>query len=687
MDELSRFYRSRIFEIPSQQRPYSWKTSQIKDLLLDLKISYNRRTHHYCGPIFLEKTKLPDGHLKDNIQDKRGAQLVHYNILDGQQRVTSIILIATALAKHPLLVTEVNNGNSSAALIQRGLMDLSSYISVGNTEHDRSRMNFNNPEMDDMMSHMMFSDPPNAPNATTAGVRRLEENYRYIQDEILQLCEITNSTELVAIGDHFLEGMKVILVEMGSHNFNKYTVFESINNRGLNLSEFDKIKNLFLHIAEQHEARSVKNGVLPLITPALIEQSWYNTIQTLYDYDLLDEEEKCITDLWGVINRETKTKEHQIFSVVKDKFETLVDNDDANLITELQSYYQNWNNYTEGYCKIYTQKPGQRFSAANMNAAGEENLKRMLYQIQLPQVFRRPLTCAMMKYNHNDFGEVSEFFEKALMRIHGMRTKRTISAIDGPLNRLANEIFTGLNVSGCKSAICTLVVDHAPLGEVVKNLVGGTDVYNKSWRGNTVYYFLYRIDLLLNLGMGHGVPIVFPSEASQRTVQIEHILPQKHTTNWSASWPTPEVADTWVHRIGNLTLTTNKTTNNQLGNKSMEDKCVNNHPSHTYQTGRAVEQRLLPIASKYQTTHEWRKLEILENELEYAHFFVKLWSLPCDCDLIETIVLDAFSEHINDEKQALIEDYDTEDRVTISIVPQELVHFDEIIACQHDEEE
>ena len=48
-------------------------------------------------------------------------------------------------------------------------------------------------------------------------------------------------------------------------------MFESINNRGLGLGEFDKIKNLALHIADQHEKRSEDAGTAPSITKQQIQ--------------------------------------------------------------------------------------------------------------------------------------------------------------------------------------------------------------------------------------------------------------------------------------------------------------------------------------------------------------------------------------------------------------------------------
>jgi len=685
MDELSRFYRSRIFEIPSQQRPYSWQKNQIKDFLLDLKISQVRRTHHYCGPIFLENTLQANGQPKQNVIDDPGNQLVHYNILDGQQRVTSIILIATAIANHPMLVAEANNANARAIGLRNELKNLTSYISVGNADHDTPRMNFNNREMDEMLSHLMFQNPPVQPPVTNAGTNRLKENYEYVVEEFNNLCNVNTPADLVSIGNHFLQGMKVILVEMGAHTFNKYTVFESINNRGLTLSEFDKIKNLFLHIAEQHCMRADVAGTIPMVTPAQIQQEWYETIQALYKYDLLENEERCITDLWEVIYNIRKGSEN-IFSLVKNKFEVLVDQENVGLMAQLLRFYQNWKNYTTSYCKIYTKLAAHKLNPVNMDVTGKENLERMLYQISLPDVFRRPLTCAMMMYTLPEFGELSVFFEKALMRIHGMKTKYHLTAIDGPLTALANSIFGGMSSINCKKRICSMVVEHAPMEQVVKNMFNGNDIYNKGWRGNALYYFLYRIDLYLNLG-GHGVPLIFPTEANDRKVQIEHIMPQSHRTNWAASWQNADTADRWLHRLGNLTLTTSQATNNQLGNKTMQDKCIGNYPDHTYAHGRLIEQLLPPIATMFQATHEWQKLEILLNELSYAKYFVKLWSLPCDCDINGEIILDDFSAQVRAEKAIRIENYNGHEEDVFSITPSEYVDFGDVLDCEDHEEE
>ncbi|MDC3339750.1 DUF262 domain-containing protein, partial [bacterium] len=92
LESLNDFYSGKIFEIPILQRPYSWENSQIKSLLQDIKTAKIRDASHYCGPIFIEATG-------ESTRQLRG-DLTHYNILDGQQRTTTIMLIAKVLSNH-----------------------------------------------------------------------------------------------------------------------------------------------------------------------------------------------------------------------------------------------------------------------------------------------------------------------------------------------------------------------------------------------------------------------------------------------------------------------------------------------------------------------------------------------------------------------------------------------------------
>lgn len=70
--------------IPDYQRPYKWSTKSVNRLFSDIDESFQQKKEHYrLGTIILHKDK----------------NALEYNIVDGQQRVTTIALLLTLLTK------------------------------------------------------------------------------------------------------------------------------------------------------------------------------------------------------------------------------------------------------------------------------------------------------------------------------------------------------------------------------------------------------------------------------------------------------------------------------------------------------------------------------------------------------------------------------------------------------------
>ncbi|EGP5491477.1 DUF262 domain-containing protein, partial [Enterococcus faecium] len=76
-----------IFNIPVYQRNYEWSNEQCQQLIQDVAkiIEYKFSTKHFLGTIVYV--------------DERGPKLSKYfNIIDGQQRITSFMLFLKAIA-------------------------------------------------------------------------------------------------------------------------------------------------------------------------------------------------------------------------------------------------------------------------------------------------------------------------------------------------------------------------------------------------------------------------------------------------------------------------------------------------------------------------------------------------------------------------------------------------------------
>jgi hypothetical protein len=681
MNTLGTFYNNKVFVIPPQQRPYSWKTLHVKAFLDDFRIAINRGEEHYCGPVFLDRTRDENGQALYEFTTPAGVNLTRHDVLDGQQRITTIMLIAAALAKDQQIVDAVAAGNGPASSVQSELKHLYSYA-MGpegpegeEPSPDTSRLVYNDADMELTMNHLLFGNPPNLTHGqiVKSAQTKLLTNFKYIKDNVDTIFNVNgNINNKLNVCKKFLVKMKMKMIMMEQHRFNKYTVFESINNRGLSLSEFDKIKNLALHIADQHERRSNVAANHPVITKQIIQTHWYSTINHLHNYELEKCEDQCINDLWKVIYNEGTSKESEVFIKFKEKFQSLVDHDEDDIMLELFTFVNNWAPYTKAYCQIYTKKPGEEFSLANMTANTATNLDRILNRINLDQEFKLPLTSGFLKYTQADFETFSECMEKALFRMHGIPLARSISRGRISFTKLAQNIFSShQTLNDSISEICRYVTKYAPFGGpdgLVEHFISGKPAYRK-WRGYSLYYFLYRVDREISPGAAVG----WVTENEGRNEQIEHILPNSHRNHWTPTWPNGDTADKWKHRLGNLTLTRDSASNNQLDTHPIEVKCRTNHPNYTYLHGRHIERRVATVATMFTTSELWGKLQIILHELKYSRDLIKLWSLPCDCDLenfaltedskdkIESYFNEMVELHENVIRASFTEKHDSED--------------------------
>ena len=75
----------KVFVIPPFQRNYEWKSDECEELFNDIYISYKNNKTHYLGNVVYY------------IGQRDGATFHEYILVDGQQRITSILLLLCAI--------------------------------------------------------------------------------------------------------------------------------------------------------------------------------------------------------------------------------------------------------------------------------------------------------------------------------------------------------------------------------------------------------------------------------------------------------------------------------------------------------------------------------------------------------------------------------------------------------------
>ncbi|PDX47221.1 hypothetical protein BB471_02650 [Helicobacter pylori] len=220
--------QERQFVVPIYQRVYSWEKEQCKQLWDDIiKTGGNDQIKgHFIGSIvFVHDGIYTTGHNK-------------LLIIDGQQRLTTITLLLTALRDHLNDEDEFLEKFSPLKIQNRYL--------INSDEKDDKRFKLILSESDkDTLLYLIDKDrrKPNEPSL------KIVENFELFEEWI---SKNTNKLETIFKG---LEKLIVVEISLERGNENPQLIFESMNSTGKDLTETDLIRNYILMGLEPEEQK------------------------------------------------------------------------------------------------------------------------------------------------------------------------------------------------------------------------------------------------------------------------------------------------------------------------------------------------------------------------------------------------------------------------------------------------
>jgi len=203
------------YEIPPYQRPYSWKAENVQQLLEDVWEAYeNKDEEYFIGSLI-------------TIETERGKR---YDVVDGQQRLTTLNLILARLRDH------VEDGAAKAVL---GKRVLPRNELTGETETPRLLLRRKDQAF--FRRYVLDSQPlppPSERNKLDAPQQRITENLEAIDSFFRQRDQQT----LKLFANYLLMKVYVVFVKTESLK-SAYRLFNVLNARGMSLSNADLIKN------------------------------------------------------------------------------------------------------------------------------------------------------------------------------------------------------------------------------------------------------------------------------------------------------------------------------------------------------------------------------------------------------------------------------------------------------------
>ena len=113
LSTLSKLFTEKLFRIPDYQRGYSWADKQLKDFWTDLN-QLTGEQKHYTGVLTLESVKEKSwAKWDDDSWVIQGKSFKPYFVVDGQQRLTTIIILIQCILEKTKADEKLNFSSKS----------------------------------------------------------------------------------------------------------------------------------------------------------------------------------------------------------------------------------------------------------------------------------------------------------------------------------------------------------------------------------------------------------------------------------------------------------------------------------------------------------------------------------------------------------------------------------------------
>jgi hypothetical protein len=298
----------RLLQVPDYQRPYAWRQKQLEDLWEDLDL-LGPGGRHYAGTLVLRDIILADGTVKTSIGDD-GETLRHTEIVDGQQRLTTCLLLLDRIRRRLELLD--GEGVEDAGNVARRIRDTYGVISVDHAVVPRLELSadLNAYWVDVCLGNEVFVGP-----ALTAGQKRLRDAAYFFdakidglgdQDPAIEFARLKELQRRITAGLGFL----VYEVQSGAE---VGVIFETLNERGRNLSDLEKTKNYLLYLA-----RSITDSRSGQLAD-LINVAWADIFRNLAA-DVSDADDQLLRAHW-LATQNPDRREWKRIASIKERFD------------------------------------------------------------------------------------------------------------------------------------------------------------------------------------------------------------------------------------------------------------------------------------------------------------------------------------------------------------------------------
>ncbi|MFY4840916.1 DUF262 domain-containing protein [Aliarcobacter butzleri] len=524
--ESDKIFIKSIFEkwyrIPEYQRPYVWGVDQINDLLDDISFAQqqNKDSEYFLGSIVFQK-KL--------IKNSDGTEYIENDLLDGQQRLTTLLLLTA-------VIRDITENKTRKITCQKSIFQ---EANPDDNVPERLRIVFDiRDEVRDFINNYVKEDGGTKKEDLNDLAQSLKDlSIKNMATAILEMHKYFKNNE-ISIDDFFpYFRNKVLMIYVASEELeDAFKLFTIMNDRGIKLRNSDILKAMNLREVTDDTKRNnyAKNWE---DIESYFEEDFdvfLSHLRTILVKDkarlnLLDEFEKNIYSP-SKYNRETKT------------YTKL-----PPLLNKGEETFKYINKYKQYYIELFDTSHYDQYSSYKL-----DNLLTVMKATLPADFWISPLLRFYDKFKKD---RLFEFLKKLdnkfsydwiiqftpTTRIENMA--KIISQID--LVQSVDDLF----------ASDVFEVNENKLINILRD-----DIYGRRF----ARYVLYKLDYLYS---SKDDKMNIP-----KTISVEHILPQnpKDGSQWKKDFTDIQIDDN-KHKIGNLVLIS-RSKNSSQGNLDYDKK-------------------------------------------------------------------------------------------------------------------
>lgn len=530
------------FVIPLFQRPYVWKENeQWEPLWADVRRVAELRMeephlnpYHFLGAVVLQSQHSEIGGIQ------------RWNIIDGQQRLTTLQLLTDASCAVLRELGVENLAAQLSVLTHNG----SQFVSDGSTTLKIRHLNKDRKAFDEVMT----VEPPIDYQELENPNSQISKAHQYFTTVVTEWLGNRDSIDFMSratqLAHVLLEDLHLVAIQLSAEE-NSQEIFETLNARGTPLTAADLIRNFVFQRLELESSDIVRAHA----EDWPFESDFWAKDISVGRYFV--SQSSLFFNHWLT----SKIGEELSLQSTFNRFKYYVEHEAGTKMIDLLPIIKRQANLYEEWSKSASKSHGELNRAEmafyRMNASGTHLLKPLLIWLHDPD----------RNLPENVIDKVigiaeSWIVRRQILRLPGSDLGRTVAEIIASNRKTASEDL----VSRVEALLVRKDVSSSywPGDAEVREAILNEPIYRRLPRPR-LRFILEAIENLYRAETGQ-------SQIERGKLPIEHIMPRKWEEHWGLEdMDLEKERQRRVHNLGNLTLLT-RTLNSKVSNSSWETK-------------------------------------------------------------------------------------------------------------------